>query len=345
MVSSSLPISHATHLVPFARFLDRIGSPIEVGLEQMRLPGNLIAVPYCYVPTKSLFGFVGQMAKKEGIDDLGFRVCYEAGIELLGPSFAAQVSRSPTLLHAMEMFCRLVSQEASQFWSSHVEDQDEVRFYVHRTFKPGTLGYTQTEWIGVMAMVAVVGLFAGPSWAPDRISLGTRKPVPRIAAETLGDTRILTAQPDVYIAFPRSMLSLCRWQDVSDPPLQLPHTARAPYGAEKAATDFGGRLAQCLTPHFGDGYPQITLAAEIADTSIRTLQRRLAALGLSYSEVVSRARFAVASRMLTQTDAPVIEIAFATAYSDPSHFSRAFRRLAGVSPREYRRQTRQLSAE
>ena len=36
---------------------------------------------------------------------------------------------------------------------------------------------------------------------------------------------------------------------------------------------------QCLEPHFVDGYPQITLAAEIADTSVRTLQRRLAEQG------------------------------------------------------------------
>lgn len=89
-----------------------------------------------------------------------------------------------------------------------------------------------------------------------------------------------------------------------------------------------------------DGYPRLTLAAEIAGTSVRTLQRRLGARGSSYSELVDRARFDVASRMLTETDAPSIQIAQATAYTDPSHFARAFRRIAGVSPSEYRNQTR-----
>jgi AraC-like DNA-binding protein len=102
---------------------------------------------------------------------------------------------------------------------------------------------------------------------------------------------------------------------------------------------------QCLEPHFVDGYPQIALAAEIADTSVRTLQRRLAKQGVTYSEVVDRARFDVASRLLTETDTPSIQVAYATAYSDPSHFARAFRRIAGVSPREYRQQARRLSAE
>jgi AraC-like DNA-binding protein len=45
--------------------------------------------------------------------------------------------------------------------------------------------------------------------------------------------------------------------------------------------------------------------------------------------------------MLVETDARSIEIAQATAYSDPSHFARAFRRIAGLSPDEYRTQARQ----
>lgn len=80
--------------------------------------------------------------------------------------------------------------------------------------------------------------------------------------------------------------------------------------------------------------------AELADTSVRTLQRRLGELGISYSEVVDRARFDVASRLLTETDATSVEIAHAIAYSDQSHFARAFRRLTGISPHEYRAQHR-----
>ncbi|MGB5175072.1 MAG: AraC family transcriptional regulator, partial [Thermoanaerobaculia bacterium] len=44
-------------------------------------------------------------------------------------------------------------------------------------------------------------------------------------------------------------------------------------------------------------------------------------------------RFKVASRHLTQTGARAIDIAEITGYRDPSHFSRAFKRLAGCTPR------------
>jgi AraC-like DNA-binding protein len=35
----------------------------------------------------------------------------------------------------------------------------------------------------------------------------------------------------------------------------------------------------------------------------------------------------------------IMEVANLLGYSDPSHFARAFRRMAGVSPREYLQQT------
>ena len=345
MPNADLPISHATHLVPYVQFLDRIGTPIESALEEMRLPAGILHTPNCYVPTESLFGFVGKFARKEGIDGLGFQVAYATGLGLMGPTLAAKVCDCPTLLHALQVFCRFVSKEASQFRAWIVEDEDEIRVYIHRTFQPGVLGYTQTEWIGVMAVVTTIQLFAGSRAEPSRISLGTRSPVPTCAKQIFGDTKFLTRQPNVYIAFPRSMLTLPRRQHQADPRFDLPRSLSNSYAGPEPEADFAGRLMQCLEAHFVDGYPPITLAAEFAGSSVRTLQRRLAKQGVTYSEVVDRARFDVASRLLTESDTPAIQVAYATAYSDPSHFARAFRRIAGVSPREYRAQAMRRSAQ
>ncbi len=345
MPSADLPISHATHLVPYVRFLDQIGAPTKSALEQMRLPADLLHAPNCYVPTESLFGFVGKFARKEGIDELGFQVAYATGLGLMGPTLAAKVCDCPTLLQALQAFCRFVNKQASQFWAWTVEDGDEIRVYLHRTFEPGVLGYTQTEWIGVIAVVTIIQFFAGQRAQPSRISLGTRSPVPDCPQEILGATEFRTRQPSVYIAFPRSMLALPRHQHAGDPRFDRPSSLSNTYSGPEPEADFAGRLMQCLEPHFVDGYPKITLAAEVAGTSVRTLQRRLAKQSVTYSEVVDRARFDVASRMLTESDAPSIRVAYATAYSDPSHFARAFRRIAGVSPREYRTLAKRRSAQ
>lgn len=80
--------------------------------------------------------------------------------------------------------------------------------------------------------------------------------------------------------------------------------------------------------------------ADIAGVSTRTLQRKLAHLGLTYSDILETARYENASRLLRNTDCRIIDVAFSSGYTDPAHFSRAFRRMTGVTPRQFREQSR-----
>ncbi len=80
----------------------------------------------------------------------------------------------------------------------------------------------------------------------------------------------------------------------------------------------------------------IELAAGLCNLSKRTLQRRLTENNTRYSEVLDRARFRVAGRLLKNHGMSVTEISHRLGYSDVAHFSRAFRRIAGVNLLVYR---------
>ena len=71
--------------------------------------------------------------------------------------------------------------------------------------------------------------------------------------------------------------------------------------------------------------------------SIRTLQRRLAEDGLTYSQLISRLRYQQAIHWLVNSDLKIIEIAAELGYQDAAHFTRAFKRWTGVSPQTFRR--------
>lgn len=92
-----------------------------------------------------------------------------------------------------------------------------------------------------------------------------------------------------------------------------------------------------------DGYPSVEVAADAAGMSPRTLQRRLAGAGVTYSDLVAAGRMRLAKTWLTETDMPVASIAAMLAYTEASNFSRAFRRQTGMSPLEYRRSASQRS--
>ena len=87
----------------------------------------------------------------------------------------------------------------------------------------------------------------------------------------------------------------------------------------------------------GGRSPEIQSVAAEMGTSVRTLQRRLRATGSTYGDVVQRTRCAAAQQLLKDRRRRIGEIARKLGYSDHAHFTRAFQRWTGVTPREFRR--------
>jgi AraC-like DNA-binding protein len=76
------------------------------------------------------------------------------------------------------------------------------------------------------------------------------------------------------------------------------------------------------------------VASELA-MSARTVQRSLRAEGTSYQLLLDGVRRELAVRHLSVRGTSAAEVAFLTGFSEPSAFSRAFRRWTGVTPGAY----------
>ena len=83
--------------------------------------------------------------------------------------------------------------------------------------------------------------------------------------------------------------------------------------------------------------PDIEVVAASVGISVRTLQRRLHRSGTSYADVARSIRCDAALEMLKNRQPTIGEIARKLGYADHPHFTRAFQRWMGVSPREFRR--------
>jgi len=96
------------------------------------------------------------------------------------------------------------------------------------------------------------------------------------------------------------------------------------------------RLA--ITQRLDDGRPSLGSVADELNLSVRTLQRRLAAAGWTYNDLIDDVRFAVARQRMARPGAPLKAVAAELGFSEQASFTRAFRRWIGLTPREYRRQ-------
>ena len=90
-----------------------------------------------------------------------------------------------------------------------------------------------------------------------------------------------------------------------------------------------------LLPH---GQAQVSEVARKLGVSRRTLVRRLASEGLTFTRVVQALRFDLAKRHLADNDLTISKIAWLLGYNDAGAFTRAHKRWTGTSPSTVRRQ-------
>lgn len=99
----------------------------------------------------------------------------------------------------------------------------------------------------------------------------------------------------------------------------------------------GARVRAELARALQDGAPTLASVARALHLSERTLQRRLAAEGLSFTRVLDDMRSAAAQRQLGEGQTPVPELAYVLGFADTNSFYRAFRRWTGTTPEAFRR--------
>lgn len=102
--------------------------------------------------------------------------------------------------------------------------------------------------------------------------------------------------------------------------------------------DFLESLRWTILALLGGGSISIRDVASAADMTPRALQRRLAAAGVSFSDLLEETRRDLASRLLASDVLSVAEVAERLGYANPSALSRAVRRWTGAAPRDLRRQ-------
>ena len=330
-----LPLIRSSIIVPIATFLSRIGAPVERLLERADVPPWVLTDRETLIPTASVGRLLVHAANTQGIPNLGALAAQNGRIESLG-TYGRLIRGSATLGDALgaavHHHANFVS--GSEIWLG--SRGGDVRFC--QTFM-SRIDWTDEVWqqvsqYGTLFMVQLVRLGAGSNWRPEDVELQIAGCDALRDAEPLSGARVTFGQPVTAIRFPRAFLD-----ERLAPPTDDTVAGDGIRGWEASAPvrDFVRSVAQVVETLSWDGYPDIKLTADFLGMSVRTLQRHLAAAGVTHEALVGRARFATAISLLEETDAKILDIALDLGYSDHAHFTRAFRRWAGCSPQQFRR--------
>jgi AraC-like DNA-binding protein len=99
-------------------------------------------------------------------------------------------------------------------------------------------------------------------------------------------------------------------------------------------------VRRALASRVGGGDTRIQAVARTLATSARSLQRRLAAAGCSFQQLLDLARKDAAERYLSESPLSIGEVAYLLGYSEPGAFNRAFRRWHHETPQAFRKRRR-----
>lgn len=288
--------------------------------------------PDLYLSMPRVLECVAANGGAAGAMELGFLAAQRASFGGLRHEFQCAMIAAPSGLARLQSFFRYGKREDTGVRTGFSLEGRSIRVFCESPGFERHPALVVTEWMNLLAIVSILRSLAGATWSPAEITLISRRAPHEAARATFPNTRILCGQGHTSVLVPREVLARpCREaitaQDL-EPEMDATELLRA--------TDPLYTIRELVKPYLRDKPLLIHDLAALLGTSERSLQRHLAAMGTSYSQLVAEARYQVACDLLERDDVRIMEIAFAAGYQNPSHFSRAFRRFAGISPIEYR---------
>ena len=146
----------------------------------------------------------------------------------------------------------------------------------------------------------------------------------------------------VYFSAPRDSISFSSIDIDKHLPGGNPHLARINdkiiinYLANLEKGDIIHRVKACIIDLFQSGEVAFEKVAKTIGMSERSLQRKLSEKGTTFRTILDEIRKELALSYVRDLDITLSEIAFLLGFSEQSAFSRAFKRLTGMSPSKAR---------
>jgi AraC-like DNA-binding protein len=334
----SIPLIRARYAKSIVDALIQHGAPIEKYLLNAHLPLALLENGDGLISAHSMWKFVEDATLSTGILDLG----YWAGMSPMKShgDFGSNVVHAPSLHAAIYTFCNEARAEYSEA-NFYLTYDRAVSWFCRGPFEGTPEQRQQAELHNIMFMIQTIQLVLGAQWHPKMIRLQRANESALANNEFFLNTNIQFGCSITAVAIPT--------QSLATPMPMAKNNANVPKGSYQAiaVSDLPtstplSTLRLLISNHARQTSAlSIDIAADMAGVSVRKLQRFLQQKGTTYSSLIDQTRYALAVPLLNDKTLSITAIAYQLGYADLAHFSRNFRRFAGMSPSSYRQKLKE----
>jgi len=321
----------AAQVLPFVRTLEQKGAPVRQLANLAEFPLDLVYADEGVIGEYSAWRFIELAANRERYDLFGYEVARKFPIHSPEGLGGLRIREAQSLKMLLEYFIEDAQAESTGCAYSLAPDVDGMWFSRQQMFGENGVSW-QVEQYMITILIQIIRLCAGPKWLPPEIrisSTGKEKPLPGEWEQI----KVTWGSRSTEIKIPGNELAI-------PPPDALgPDDASSRNTSNKITTSplhFADLVkSQVLTNSTG-----LESAANQTGLSSTTLKRKLGAMKTSYSEILDQVKLQIAKSRLENPALPIHVIAAELGYRYPANFTRAFRRLYGLSPQGYRNRFR-----
>jgi AraC-like DNA-binding protein len=334
-MKDELPLIRLSAINPFLLELRRRGLETGSLLQDLELPTAVPASHELFVAAATIYELVERCGDLANDPYLGFSI--GSALDLQGwEPISVAASKANTVGELLTLFAVQAAEHSSATTFYLRTRGERSTFGFERATKPARPP-AQNDAFYMGFMSRLLRQATRDHWDPAGVFFQVADP----ACIPLSDEQFRVARGDdagVQISFPT------RWLFE---PFQTSHfgTSAHPAPSGSVPRSLLKSIRVALLPHLHDPDLTVEKASRICGYERRRLARVLRDQGTSISRQIAALRAEKAGRDLAGTDHRIAAIAESVGFTDPTVFSRAFKKWTGLSPQEYRRTHRSQKQE
>jgi AraC-like DNA-binding protein len=316
-------IIRSASLTNYAEVARRAGLDPGRMLREFALPARCLEEPELMVPLDAVRGLLEASSERSGVEGFGLLMAEARRLSNLGP-LGLLVREQPTLRLAAQAFVTY-GRRLNEALLLTIEEAGDVVILREEIVVGHAGAVRQSTELAIGVAFRTLCQFLGEGWHPRRVCFAHDAPRDRSVHDRVFGQSVEFGHDFNGIVCARSDLE--RPNPNADP--ELARMARKLLDEQSAARAVGGTTAQVrelVVLLLGTGGCSVDRAAQHLGIDRRTIHRRLAREGATFSGIVDGVRRELADRYLRDGQRSLAEIASMLGFSAPSGFSHWYRK-------------------
>lgn len=319
-------------LVSIPSILEQFGADPGAIMRQAGVSPEAFAHPDNALPYRSVCRMVWCSMQATGREDIGLLVSDAVSPSNLG-LVGFLMKQAESVGGALEDLVRYLHHHDSGA-VVRIKRQDALVVLSYAVIDAAEPGANQICDGAIAIGCNILRALCGPKWRPVEVTLSHHQPALPARFERHFGVPVRFDAEESAVMFDASWLE--RAIPAADAALRTMLAEQIEIMEEMEGCSLTEKVRRLIRATVVSQHGSVDHVAEMLSMSKRTLERRLGEEGMSFRRVSDEVNFEVARHLLESTAMPITQIGLALKFSEASAFSRAFRKWAGESPRDWR---------